>query len=114
LWTFDVADLPDDRLLRRVQDVVLANIQSLVKAPANVRFVASGRAPEAAFWCFYVPENFKTSQLSESLADFDAPDQVLALRLRNRLSWVQRRDPRWTWIEAILREMARNGAKMNG
>ena len=107
LWTFDAASAPDAAELRRVQDRVLADAQALVKTPHNLHLVAIGRAREAAFWCFYVPESFKHSDLTDSLAGFDSPDQAMALRLRNRLSTTLRRDPRWTWVEAYLREIAR-------
>ncbi len=107
LWTFDAASVPDAKELRRVQDRVWAEAQAQVKSVGAVRLVATGRAPEGAFWCFYAPEKFKVSALAEALAGFDSTDQALAARLRNRLSWVERLDPKWTWIEALLREMAR-------
>jgi hypothetical protein len=107
LWTFDEANPPQADELRRVQDRLVADMLAEAKTPQNLRLVAIGRAPQAAFWCFYVPENFKISNVTESLAGFDSPDQTMALRLRNRLSSTQRRDPGWTWVEAYLREMAR-------
>ena len=106
-WTFDEASPPDAAELRRVQDRLLAEVQTHAKSPHQFRLVATGRAKQGIFWCFYVPENFKFSDVSESLAGFDAPDPAMALRLRIRLSWTQRRDPRWTWVEAYLREIAR-------
>lgn len=107
LWTFDPAGLPDSKELDGVRRVILANAQGLVKEPQSVRLVATGRAPEGAFWCLYTPEAFKVSALVDSLAGFDGLDPAMALRLRNRVSWVERRDPNWTWIEALLREMGR-------
>ncbi len=106
-WTFDPATVPDSKELSRVQGRILANAQEQAKTTGSVRLVATGRSPESAFWCMYTPESFKASDVVIALADFDAPDQALAVRLRNRLSYVQRRDPFWTWAEAYLREMRR-------
>jgi hypothetical protein len=127
-WTFDPVKLPDAAELRRVQDQILAHAQAQLDAqggaqassksgspqsgsqigtPGKLHLVATGRAAESAFWCLYVPASFKTADVTEALAGFDSLDQAMALRLRNRLGWLQRNDPGWTWAEAYLREMAR-------